>query len=132
MATEPEIPEDWKANYNLATAIVNSHCEEDHWPMLLVRAIREIASLKHALSDPAAVHINILRGTIPLSRANAIHIAGLPADVDKQLAENAALRATKAEWLKQNGPGGWIDELRATVERLNQEMAEAIDTSTQD
>ena len=33
-------------------------------------------------------------------------------------AETERLRATLAEWLKQNGPGGWIDELRETVLRL--------------
>jgi hypothetical protein len=78
----------------------------------LQQALNEIAALKTMIADPHEVHINILRGTIPLSRANAIHIAGLPADVDKQLAENT--------------------ELRATVERLNQEMSEAIDASTKD
>ena len=39
-----------------------------------------------ALSDANAVHANILRGTIALTKAQAIHIAGLPADVEQRLA----------------------------------------------
>jgi len=84
----------------------------------LIERRNELAALKSALSDPAAVHSNILRGTIAMSRTDAIHIAGLPADVDKQLAEIAALRETNSGWLKANGPGGWIDALRAQNERL--------------
>lgn len=37
------------------------------------------------LTDPAAVHANILRGTLPLTKAQAIHIAGLPADVEQEM-----------------------------------------------
>lgn len=42
------------------------------------------------LLDPHAVFINIKRGTLPLTKAQAIHIAGLPANVEEEL---AALRA---------------------------------------
>lgn len=58
------------------------------------------------LADPAAVHANILRGALPLTKAQAIHIAGLPANVEEEL-----------------------ERLRAEVERLNapvgDEQAEA-------
>lgn len=37
------------------------------------------------LTDPAAVHANILRGALPLTKAQAIHIAGLPANVEQEL-----------------------------------------------
>jgi hypothetical protein len=67
MPTEPEIPEDWKANYNLATAIVNSRCEEDHWPMLLVRAIREIAALE---ASNAEKDETIARLSAPITEAD--------------------------------------------------------------
>lgn len=36
-------------------------------------------------------------------------------------AENAGLKADKAEWLKANGPGGWIDQLRAENAGLREE-----------
>lgn len=31
--------------------------------------------------------------------------------------ENESLKAQLSEWLKQNGPGGWIDDLRAERDR---------------
>jgi hypothetical protein len=63
--------------------------------------IREIAALKRQLdeakaevkritdmlSDSATVHANIMRGTIKISKANLIHAAGLPANIEEQLAE---------------------------------------------
>ena len=52
------------------------------------------------LTDPAAVHINILRGDLPLTKAQAIHIAGLPADIEQQVRElREALRpVSDEEW----------------------------------
>lgn len=54
------------------------------------------------LTDPAAVHVNILRGDLPLTKAQAIHIAGLPADMEQEL-----------------------ERLRAEVERLNEALQQA-------
>lgn len=51
----------------------------------IVRGIEKLRSKLALLTDPAAVHANILRGTLPLTKAQAIHIAGLPADVEEQL-----------------------------------------------
>lgn len=51
----------------------------------------ELTALRKALSDPTTVHVNILRGTIALTKGQAIHIAGLPADIEEQL---TALRAS--------------------------------------
>ena len=66
-------------------------------PALLEAKNQRIAELKRQLAekqraldlltDPAAVYTNILRGTLPLTKAQAIHIAGLPADIKEQLAE---------------------------------------------
>jgi hypothetical protein len=39
-------------------------------------------------------------------------------------AEISALQATNAAWLKENGPGGWIDGLRVTVAALELENSE--------
>lgn len=50
----------------------------------------ESAALKRRLAlltDRAAVHANILRGELPLTKAQAIHIAGLPADVMERIEE---------------------------------------------
>lgn len=49
------------------------------------RAEAALEALQVALKDSAAVHINILRGDIALTKAQAIHIAGLPADIEQQL-----------------------------------------------
>jgi hypothetical protein len=49
---------------------------------MLLRAEQQLA----LLANPAAVHVNILRGTLPLTKAQAIHIAGLPANIEQQLA----------------------------------------------
>lgn len=38
------------------------------------------------LLNPHAVHTNILRGFLPLTKAQAIHIAHLPANVEEKLA----------------------------------------------
>ena len=48
--------------------------------------VTDYERLMAAVQDPAKVHTNILRGTIALTKAQAIHIAGLPADVAEQLA----------------------------------------------
>jgi hypothetical protein len=46
----------------------------------------QLACLKDQLRDSNTVHINILRGTIALKKSQAIHIAGLPANIEEQLA----------------------------------------------
>jgi hypothetical protein len=60
---------------------------DDH--MAEVQQLRQqVAALEEKLSwlsDPAKVHTNILRGTIALTKAQAIHIAGLPADIENQV-----------------------------------------------
>ena len=52
-----------------------------------------LEALESSLKDSAIVHTNILRGTIALTKAQAIHIAGLPADIAAQLEE--ALRVLR-------------------------------------
>ncbi|MGA3264159.1 MAG: hypothetical protein ABSC47_08965 [Terracidiphilus sp.] len=55
---------------------------------------RQLADLQRRfdlLADPHAVYINILRGTLPLTKDQAIHIAGLPADIKEQLDRLRAL-----------------------------------------
>ena len=47
-----------------------------------------------ALQDPDRVHASILTGSIKLTKAQAIHIAGLPADIEQAL---AALEARNRE-----------------------------------
>jgi hypothetical protein len=47
-------------------------------------------------TDPAAAHIAVLRGTIPLTKAQLIHAAGLDADV--------AERAELLDWLNERRP----------------------------
>lgn len=42
----------------------------------LAQYLRAYAKLRDGLSDPAAVHANILRGEIALTRSDALHIAG--------------------------------------------------------
>jgi thioesterase domain-containing protein len=44
----------------------------------------------------------------------------------RQAAMTLKLSAQLAEWLKQNGTGGWIDDLRKQVERLSGEMNQAM------
>lgn len=46
----------------------------------------KVDALLAVFSDPASIHLNILRGIIPLSRMNALHIAGAT-DYDTLLAE---------------------------------------------
>ena len=60
----------------------------------LAEATAEAKRITDMLSDSATVHVNILRGTIKISKANLIHAAGLPANIEAQLAE--ARKAT--EW----------------------------------
>ena len=48
------------------------------------------------LKDSHAVHVNILRGQIALTKEQAIHIAGLPADIEQQLSQ-AQQRITSLE-----------------------------------
>jgi hypothetical protein len=52
----------------------------------LETALARIAELEAALKDSATIHSNILRGDIALTKEQAIHIAGLPADIEQQLA----------------------------------------------
>lgn len=52
-----------------------------------------IDTLLAVFSDPASVHLNILRGIIPLSRMNALHIAGAT-DYDALKAEVERLTRT--------------------------------------
>ena len=56
----------------------------------------EIARLRELLKDIAAVHVNILRGNIAMTREQAQHIAGAT-DYDSLRAEVEALRARVAE-----------------------------------
>lgn len=44
-----------------------------------------LADVEAWLKDSTAMHSNILRGDIALTREQAIHIAGLPADIEAQL-----------------------------------------------
>ena len=46
-----------------------------------------LEALVSSLKDPVIVHTNILRGTIALTRAQAIHIAGLRADIEERYRE---------------------------------------------
>ena len=47
----------------------------------------QLAELLEKLQDPEIVHSYILRGRIQLTRAQAIHIAGLPGNIDFQVAQ---------------------------------------------
>ncbi len=62
------------------------------------RLSAENASLMKVFSDSSVVHINILRGTIALTKAQAIHIAGLPANVEEQLASLKAQVERLSAW----------------------------------
>ena len=53
----------------------------------LAEAKAEVKRITDMLSDSATVHANIMRGTIKISKANLIHAAGLPANIEEQLAE---------------------------------------------
>jgi uncharacterized membrane protein YccC len=61
----------------------------------------EVTDVDALLQDSTRVHTSILRGTIALTKAQAIHIAGLPADIEAQVqalhAELAAKEAALAE-----------------------------------
>jgi len=46
-----------------------------------------LEALESSLKDPVVVHANILRGTIALTKAQAIHIAGLRADIEVRYRE---------------------------------------------
>ena len=77
------LPADWRKDSSLET-----------WFPLTAEDIKRdkerVATLEQQvklLTNPAAVHINILRGTLPLTKAQAIHIAGLPADIEEQVSE---------------------------------------------
>ncbi len=56
------------------------------------KAEAEVQRLREELADPAKVHASILRGTIALTKEQAIHIAGLPADIAAIIAERDALK----------------------------------------
>jgi hypothetical protein len=43
-------------------------------------------AIREKLKDSSVVHVGILRGDIALTKAQAIHIAGLPADIEDRLA----------------------------------------------
>ena len=58
---------------------------------LLAERDAEIERIKAAMQDAPTVHANILRGTIALTKAQAIHIAGLDANIEQQLASQTAL-----------------------------------------
>jgi hypothetical protein len=69
-----------------AYAAMERCCRERQLKAALKLLQNKVASLK----DSAKVHVNILRGEIALTKAQAIHIAGLPADVEDQLAQLTA------------------------------------------
>lgn len=78
-------------------------------PSVELRAKLQTAEATLAqLSDSSVVHSNILRGTIALTKAQAIHIAGLPADIETSLAEAKAtinkLETHPAQFMVEGGP----------------------------
>jgi hypothetical protein len=64
----------------------------------LIERIARAEQTVAALSDPNRVHTCILRGEIALTKEQAIHIAGLPADVEERMVALTTERdALKAE-----------------------------------
>ena len=55
------------------------------WAEYYKRRVAALEAQVALLADPHAVHVNILRGTLPLTKAQAIHIAGLPVDIEAQV-----------------------------------------------
>lgn len=45
--------------------------------------------------------------------------------IDRLRAENAELKQRNADWLKENGPGGWIDNMRQRITELEALLQEA-------
>lgn len=60
-----------------------------------------IRCLESSLADSSVVHSNILRGTIALTKAQAIHIAGLPADIESKLQTAEAALGTLMLWIEE-------------------------------
>ena len=90
--SEPKIPGDLQVWYEVA-------CDGIHFannPKAIKALIERIAALEANVADykrrfallanPSAVHANILRGALPLTKAQAIHIAGLPANIEGEVA----------------------------------------------
>ena len=94
----------------------------------LVGSCDELAAerdeLRSSLADPLKVHTNILRGTIALTKAQAIHIAGLPADIENQLQE---LRATVEQQQKTIAHlSGLWSSAEIELERLKAPVNDAV------
>jgi hypothetical protein len=81
-----------------------------------------IKALEEVLKDPDTVHVNILRGTIALTKAQAIHIAGLPANIEeriKALEDTLQIQTARIDTL-----------IKATCERCERGDALYVEPST--
>lgn len=85
------IPEDLRLLHEASLEMLESQTFEGTAKQV-IKLIERIARLeaenrrvRESLSDSATVHVNILRGTIALTKAQAIHIAGLPADIEQKV-----------------------------------------------
>lgn len=77
----------------IADINVSNECEREM--NIIDRRIDNLERQLALLTDPHAVHMNILRGTLPITKEQLIHAAGLPANIEEQIAE--ARKA--AEWI---------------------------------
>lgn len=100
----------------------------DNWQLLRAdeiiadreRQLRAAIAELRKLQDSAYVHVKILRGEIALTKAQAIHIAGLPADVVERVKalenECAAGKVLYSQY--RNEARAQFEEDAATIERL--------------
>ena len=132
-------------NTESASHDISDDLDDAVWDEALRRmtgSASQLAELLEKLQDPEIVHSYILRGRIQLTRAQAIHIAGLPWNIDSQVAQLqaqlkqiAALEARNRElrekvracidrhqdifsWQKGESRNGLVAEIRDKVDAI--------------
>lgn len=72
-------------------------CWTVHWPCAMARLTDEI---------------ELLRADLAIQAVNATAVLQAQHERDAAIEDLVRLRAELLEWIKANGPGGWIDVLR--------------------
>lgn len=142
------------ADYEAQIKVLNERIHQQNSSLCLAQEIAaknerltdELAELKAILSDSKSVHLNILRGTIQLTKEQALHIAG--ADGLKERITELEKDSARLDWIEAHNPnlcyicefnGPFLENMTGThalVEHAQGEstgatMREAIDSAMQ-
>ncbi len=121
--TEPLYPESVVLELRARIAQIEQDNEQLRLSLQASAFVQEREKVEWLEAELRAVNIDnsILR------ERNSELRKGNSAEVERLTAENAGLKSEKAEWLKANGPGGWIDQLRVENAGLREALQDSLE-----